>query len=140
MERDPTYRTGRGAMTTDGGVEAGEDVHTGEKRTREGIENAASALGRTVAFLAESGVLFVAFALIWIAVGVALIASPETVDAVWQGVRGLPLLVEGVVWVFFLPVMIGLWIWETAWPLIVRLILVIGVAGWNLLVFPKPWD
>jgi hypothetical protein len=31
--------------------------------------------------------------------------------------------------------MIGLWIWETSWPLVVRLVLVIGVAGWNLLVF-----
>ena len=32
-------------------------------------------------------------------------------------------------------VMIGLWIWETSWPFIVRLILVLGIAGWNLLVF-----
>ena len=39
------------------------------------------------------------------------------------------------VWLLFLPVMIGLWIWETTWPLLVRLVLVIGIAGWNLLIF-----
>jgi hypothetical protein len=28
--------------------------------------------------------------------------------------------------------------WETTWPFVVRIILVLGVAGWNLLVFlPK---
>lgn len=29
----------------------------------------------------------------------------------------------------------GLWIWETTWPLIVRVVLTAGIAGWNLLVF-----
>jgi hypothetical protein len=30
------------------------------------------------------------------------------------------------------------WVWETSWPLVVRLLVVFGVAGWNLLVFlPK---
>jgi hypothetical protein len=33
---------------------------------------------------------------------------------------------------------LGLWGWETRGPLFVRLILVLGVGGWNLLVFlPK---
>jgi hypothetical protein len=39
------------------------------------------------------------------------------------------------VWLLFLPVVIGLWIWESTWPLVVRLVLVVSVAGWNLLVF-----
>jgi hypothetical protein len=48
------------------------------------------------------------------------------------------LLVQIVVWVLFLPVMVGLWVWETSWPLVVRLVVVIGIAGWNLLIFlPK---
>jgi hypothetical protein len=34
----------------------------------------------------------------------------------------------------FLPVMVGLWIWESTWPLLVRLVLVVGIAGWNLLI------
>jgi hypothetical protein len=33
--------------------------------------------------------------------------------------------------------MIGLWVWDTTWPLVVRLV-VAGIAGWNLLIFlPK---
>jgi len=37
--------------------------------------------------------------------------------------------------VLFLPVMVDPWIWETSWPFLVRIVLVSGVAGWNLLVF-----
>ena len=99
------------------------------------IDTVASALGNTVAFLAESGVLFVGFAVLWGAFGAALIWSQGSLDAAWQWVRGLPLLVQGVVWLLFLPVVIGLWVWETTWPLVVRLVLVAGIAGWNLLIF-----
>jgi len=35
--------------------------------------------------------------------------------------------------------MLGLWIWETSWPFVLRVVLVAGLAGWNLLIFPKPW-
>jgi hypothetical protein len=31
--------------------------------------------------------------------------------------------------------MAGLWIWESTWPVAVRLLLVAGIAGWNLLIF-----
>jgi hypothetical protein len=99
------------------------------------IETVATGLGNSVAWLAENGVLFAVFALIWIAVGAALIWSQGSIDQAWQTIRGLPLVVQAVVWLLFLPVMIGLWVWETTWPLVVRLILVVGIAGWNLLVF-----
>lgn len=99
------------------------------------VENAASGLGNTVGWLAESGVLFGIFALIWIAFGAALLWSQGSVDAAWATIRGLPLVLQAVVWLLFLPVMIGLWVWETTWPLVVRLVLVLGIAGWNLLVF-----
>lgn len=99
------------------------------------IESLASGLGNSVAWLAETGVLFGVFALIWIALGVGLIWSQGSIDQAWESIRGFPLIIQALVWLLFLPVMIGLWIWETTWPLVVRLILVIGIAGWNLLVF-----
>ncbi|HSK93405.1 MAG TPA: hypothetical protein VLA76_05030 [Candidatus Angelobacter sp.] len=99
------------------------------------IEGTASGLGNGIGFLAESGVLFVIFAILWIAFGVGLIWSQGSIDAAWQAVRGLPLLAQLAVWLLFLPVMAGLWIWETTWPMVVRLILVLGIAGWNLLIF-----
>jgi hypothetical protein len=99
------------------------------------IDTMASALGNSMALLAETGVLFVVFAVLWGAFGAAVIWSQGSLDAAWQWVRSLPLLLQGVVWLLFLPVAIGLWVWETTWPLIVRLVLIAGLAGWNLLIF-----
>jgi hypothetical protein len=102
------------------------------------IGTLASGLGNSVAWLAENGVLFVLFAVIWVAFGAGLLLSQGSLDQAWQAIRDLPLIAQVGVWLLFLPVMIGLWIWETTWPLIVRLVLVLGVAGWNLMVFlPK---
>ncbi len=99
------------------------------------IETLATGFGNSVAWLAEHGVLFGLFALVWVAFGVALIWSQGSLDQAWQTIRGLPLIVQLVVWLLFLPVMAGLWLWETTWPLIVRVVLIVGIAGWNLLVF-----
>jgi hypothetical protein len=102
------------------------------------IETLASGLGNGVGWLAENGILFAIFAIIWIAFAAGLIWSQGSLDQAWNAIRGLPLIVQILVWVLFLPVMVGLWIWEASWPLVVRLVLVLGVAGWNLLVFlPK---
>jgi hypothetical protein len=95
-------------------------------------------LGGGIGWLAETGILFAIFLLIWIAFGVGIVASQGSVDQAWQVVRDLPLIGQIIVWVLFLPVMIGLWVWENDWPLFVRAVLVIGLAGWNLLMFlPK---
>ena len=110
-----------------------------KSRVEQAIERVTSGLGDFVGFLADSGILFVVFALIWLAFGVALIWSQGSLDAAWQWVRDQPWPIEGLIWVLFLPVMAGLWIWETSWSLIVRLVLVIGLAGWTLLVMPRPW-
>lgn len=99
------------------------------------IETLASGLGNSVGWLAEHGILFGIFALLWLAFGAALILSQGSLDQAWQTIRSLPLIVQIGVWLLLLPVMAGLWVWETTWPLIVRLVLVIGIAGWNLLVF-----
>jgi hypothetical protein len=99
------------------------------------IETLASGLGNSVAWMAENGILFAIFAIVWVAFAAGLLFSQGSIDQAWQAIRNLPLIVQLVIWVLFLPVMIGLWIWETSWPLIVRLALVVGVAGWNLLMF-----
>lgn len=107
----------------------------GRKSLMEQVINAlASGMGNSIGWLAEHGVLFAIFAIVWVAFGIGLVFSQGSVDQAWQTVRDLPLILQIVVWVLFLPVMVGLWVWETSWPLIVRLVLVIGVAGWNLLV------
>lgn len=99
------------------------------------IEAVATGAGNLIGFMAENGVLFVIFAVIWGAFGVGLIWSQGSIDAAWQWVGDLPFILQGVIWLLFLPVLVALWIWETTWPVAVRLLLVIGIGGWNLLVF-----
>jgi len=85
--------------------------------------------------LVRTGLLFVAFAGLWLALFVALVADPAILDSVQHSIEGLPLLVQGVAWLLFLPLMGGLWVWTTDWSLVLRLALVVGIAGWNLIAF-----
>ena len=78
---------------------------------------------------------FVVFAVLWAAFGIALVMSQGSIDAAWEWLRGLPLVFQGVVALLLLPVAAGLWIWESSWPLALRLVLVVGLAGVNLYVF-----
>ncbi len=83
--------------------------------------------------------VFTVFTLLWIAFAGALLFRRETLKNTWQSIRRLPLLVQLLLWLLFLPVMLGLWIWQTSWPLWLRLVLVAGLAWWNVFVFfPRP--
>ena len=82
--------------------------------------------------------VFVVFLVAWAAFAYALVANQGGLDNVWTWIRGQNILIQALVWLLFLPVTVGLWIWETSWPLIVRLVLVLSLGGWNLwMFFPK---
>jgi hypothetical protein len=85
--------------------------------------------------LVRTGALFLAFAALWAAFLVALVADPGRLAAAWQAITSLPLPVQAIAWLLFLPLVAGLWIWSTDWPQVVRVVLVLGIGGWNLLVF-----
>ena len=89
----------------------------------------------TIPFLASSGILLLTFAAMWAAFGVALIRDRARLDAAWMRVRRWPLLVQAVAWLLFLPVLAGLWVWRRGWSVVVRISVIAGIAGWNLLVF-----
>lgn len=96
-----------------------------------------------IPFLVSSGVLLVGFAAIWLGFGAALVAGQGALDDAWRSIGTLPLPVLGLAWLLFLPPMAGLWVWATSWPIAIRLLVIAGLAGWNLLVFiprrgPKP--
>lgn len=78
---------------------------------------------------------FVVFALLWAVFAAALIWSQGSLDQTWEWIRGLPLILQGIVWILFLPVVAGLWVWETTWPLVARLVLVLGLGVVNLYTF-----
>ena len=67
--------------------------------------------------------------LLWLGFAAALLLNQPMLDQVWLSFRGLPLIFQALVGLLVLPVAVGLWIWETSWPLWLRLLLVIGL-GW----------
>ena len=75
----------------------------------------------------------VIFAVLWVGFAIALAVNREWLDVLWNWVRALPLVAEIIVWVLFLPGMVGLWIWESSWPALVRLLAFAGIVGWTLL-------
>jgi hypothetical protein len=92
-------------------------------------------VAEVIPVLVRTGVLFMVFAALWFGFLAALVADPATLDSVWRAIQGLPLVVQALAWLLFLPLMAGLWIWSTEWPLVVRIVLVVGIAGWNLAMF-----
>jgi hypothetical protein len=85
--------------------------------------------------LVRTGLLFVAFAALWLGFIAAVVANPAALDAAWDAIVSLPLVVQAVAWLLFLPLMSGLWVWTTDWSLLIRVALVVAIAGWNLVVF-----
>ena len=78
---------------------------------------------------------FAVLTLLWLAFGAALLFNRELLDAVWQSVRSWPLVIQIVVGLLVLPVALGLWIWQTSWPIWLRLILVVGLGLITIYMF-----
>ena len=73
-------------------------------------------------------VAFAILTLLWLGFAAALVVNPASLDSVWHSLRGLPLIVQGGVWLLVLPVALGLWIWESSWPVWLRLLVVVGLG------------
>ena len=89
-----------------------------------------------------SSYAFIAFAILWVGFVIALILNPAWLDALWDGVGALPSALNILAWVFLTPIMTALWIWESSWSTLVRLLGFAGIAGWTALAvssFLKAW-
>ena len=75
----------------------------------------------------------VIFAILWVGFAIALVVNREWLDLLWNWVRALPSVAEIIVWVLFLPITVGLWIWESSWLVFVRLLAFAGIVGWTAL-------
>lgn len=85
--------------------------------------------------LVRTGALFALFVALWVAFLGALVLDPARLDAAWAGLTSLPLPVQAIAWLLFLPLTGGLWTWSTDWPVVVRVVVILGIAGWNVLAF-----
>jgi hypothetical protein len=88
--------------------------------------------------IVDGGIAFVIFAALWIGFAVMVFTGPDRLDDAWQWLRSLNFVVQGILWVLFLPLLAALWIWETACSMVIRATLVGGLAVWTLWMFiPK---
>ena len=71
---------------------------------------------------------FTVLSLLWIGFGAALLLNRELLDKAWRRFRSWNIFLQLFVAFLVLPVVLGLWIWQTRWPVWVRLILVAGLA------------
>ena len=78
---------------------------------------------------------FAVLTLLWLGFAAALLFNRDMLDIAWQAFRSWPMVVQLVVGLLILPVILGLWIWETSWPLLLRLILVAGLAWVTVYTF-----
>lgn len=94
--------------------------------------------GLRVAHNVWSILFFLTFAGLWLVFGALLIVNQSGLDAVWNRLLDLPLVLQIVAWILFLPVTVGLWIWESDLSLWLRLpILIVVAIGWTAVMFPR---
>jgi len=81
---------------------------------------------------------FAILTILWLGFGAALVFNQGLLDTVWQSFRGMPIAIQVIVGLLVLPIVLGLWIWETSWPIWIRLILVLGLGFATIYTFfPK---
>lgn len=78
---------------------------------------------------------FTVLTLMWLGFGAAILFNREMLTAVWQSFLSWPVIGQLSAGLLALPIVLGLWVWETAWPLWIRLILVIGLAWVTVYTF-----
>ena len=72
------------------------------------------------------------FVVLWVGFVIALVVNREWLDVLWNWAQALPLVPKIIVWMVFLPIMAGLWIWESSWPALGRLVGFAGIVAWTL--------
>lgn len=72
------------------------------------------------------------FAVMWVGFVIALAVNREWLDVLWDWAQALPLVPRILFWVVLLPIMVGLWIWESTWSPLARLVGLAGLVAWTL--------
>lgn len=67
-----------------------------------------------------------------------LLLFTNRLDELWSAIHHFPLFVEVVLWVAFLPWMLGMAVWASAWADWLRVLLVVCfAAGWTIASLPR---
>lgn len=74
----------------------------------------------------------------WVTFFALLLLSEPILGDLWHEIRGLPLVLEGLVWFLLFPFVLALGVWDSSWEGWVRLGLVCGFAVvWSLMFWPR---
>lgn len=74
----------------------------------------------------------------WVLFFALALFRESTLSNMWQTLRDLPLVAEGIVWFLCFPLVLGTAVWESSWPTWLRFVLVAGFAvGWSFAFFPR---
>jgi hypothetical protein len=79
--------------------------------------------------------VFALFAILWSGFAFLLVTNPAALDGFWSWSRDQHILVQGIIWLLLLPIMAGLWMWEMGWHVVPRVVVVAGIAFFNLYLF-----
>ena len=79
------------------------------------------------------------FVLLWVGFVIALVVNPEWLSLFWNWVRELPIVAEIIIWILFLPILVGLWTWESSWPALVNLLVLAGITTPESLTAKRPY-
>ena len=72
------------------------------------------------------------FVIVWVGFALALTGNYGFVDFAWQWLRNLPAPFQVVVWITILPIAVGMWAWESSWPVVVGYLLIGGMVAWTV--------
>lgn len=78
---------------------------------------------------------FIVLSVLWLGFGAAIFFKRDALDHGWQRFRRWPILVQLTIVLLALPLVAGLWVWQTRWPFWLRLTLVVGLAWLTLYTF-----
>jgi hypothetical protein len=71
---------------------------------------------------------FTVLTLLWLGFAAALAFDRELLDRLWRRFRGWNIAFKLLAVLLFLPVVLGLWVWEQHWPFWLRLFIILALA------------
>jgi hypothetical protein len=81
---------------------------------------------------------FIVMVGMWGAFIALALVSPETLTDLWTRTGDLWWPLQGAVWIFFLPWMLGLLVWQADWSFAARMAVIAVLAlGWSAMSFPR---
>ncbi len=78
---------------------------------------------------------FLVLTVLWLVFAFGLLFNRQMLTTAWRSFSGWHLVVRALIVLLALPLVLSLWIWNTKWPVWLRLALVVGLAWFTEYTF-----